>query len=92
MGELLRQTWPVLDRAPGTEAQDATLLTGVEEVELCFFNAPNPGAPAPSAERCTGTWPPLGRTQPTDALPRGVEVKITLTGIGEITRLFLING
>ncbi len=91
-GELLRQTWPVLDRAPATEAQDATLLTEVEEIELCFFSAPVTGTQAPPAERCTGTWPPLGQTQPTDTLPRGVEVKITLTGLGEITRLFLING
>jgi hypothetical protein len=34
-------------------------------------------------------WPTQGINDP---LPRGVEVKITLKGRGEFTRLFLVNG
>jgi hypothetical protein len=34
-------------------------------------------------------WPTEGIN---DILPRGVEVKMTLKGRGEFTRLFLING
>ncbi|BAV33865.1 general secretion pathway protein J [Sulfuricaulis limicola] len=79
-GTLKRLTWPVLDLGPQTTPAEAPLLSDVEEFRVRFY------APA-------GAWVDVWPAQSiTDPLPRGVEVKITLKGRGEFTRLFLING
>lgn len=79
-GTLQRLTWPVLDLGPQTEAAETPLLNDVEEFRVRFY------APAGA---WLDVWPTEGIS---DLLPRGVEVKITLKGRGEFTRLFLING
>ena len=79
-GTLKRLTWPVLDLGPQTTPAETPLLNDVEEFRVRFF------APA-------GAWLDVWPTQGiNDILPRGVEVKMTLKGRGEFTRLFLVNG
>jgi len=79
-GTLKRLTWPVLDLGPQTTPAETPLLSDVEEFRVRFF------APA-------GAWLDVWPTQGiSDVLPRGVEVKMTLKGRGEYTRLFLVNG
>lgn len=77
---LLRLTWPVLDRAPQTEALEATLVKGVENFRVRF---------ATPDGRWLEQWPQEGIA---DELPRGVEVTLELTGRDEFTRYFLVNG
>jgi general secretion pathway protein J len=77
---LQRLTWPVLDLGPQTTPAESPLLNDVEEFHVRFY------APA-------GTWLDVWPTEGiSDILPRGVEVKMTLKGRGEFTRLFLVNG
>ncbi len=77
-GVLTRLAWPELDRSPQSQAQEAPLLTGVEELRLRFFSA---------AGKWEERWPPAAGNE----LPRGVEVTLMLIGRGEITRLFLVH-
>lgn len=79
-GTLRRLIWPVLDQGPQTIPLEIPLLKNVEDFRVRFF------APAGI---WLDTWPSDGIKQ---ILPRGVEVKLTLTGRGEFTRLFLVNG
>ncbi len=79
-GTLKRMVWPVLDQGPDSKPQELTLITHVEEFRVRFFSP---------AGVWLDQWPGEGIK---DVLPRGVEIKLTLTGRGEFTRLFLING
>ncbi len=79
-GTLKRLTWPVLDLGPQTEPTETPLLGAVEEFRVRFY--------APSGA-WLDVWPADGINE---TLPRGVEVKITLKGRGEFTRLFMVNG
>jgi len=79
-GTLKRLVWPVLDQGPQTTPQEYPLLAHVEEFRVRFF--------APAGV-WLDQWPAEGIA---DVLPRGVEIKLTLTGRGEFTRLFLVNG
>ncbi len=85
-GVLMRLAWAELDRAPQSQAQEAPLLTDVEELRLRFFSA---------AGRWEERWPPgadsFGKPPAGSELPRGVEMTIRLTDRGEITRLFLVH-
>jgi len=79
-GTLKRLTWPVLDQGPQTVPLETPLLNQVEEFRVRFY------APAGA---WLDLWPAEGIGE---TLPRGVEVKVTLKGRGEFTRLFLVNG
>ena len=79
-GTLMRLTWPVLDLGPQTTPLETPLLNNVEEFRVQFIG---------SAGVRLGVWPAQGSSE---TLPRGVEVKVTLKGRGEFTRLFLVNG
>ena len=79
-GVLLRLTWPVLDRGTQTEPLESPLLYNIEEFQVRFFT--------PTGGR-VDLWPSQGIT---DALPRGVEIRLLPTGRGEITRRFVIHG
>lgn len=79
-GALKRLTWPVLDRGPQTAPVETVLLTQVQEFRVRFYSP-------------TGAWLDLWPDANNNVvLPRGVEIKLTLTGRGEYTRLLLING
>ena len=85
-GKLERLLWPVLDRAPTTEATSHPLLSAVQELSLRFL----------SQGEWSGEWPPLvsggGNTPNTVTLPQAVEIRFTLEDLGEITRVFQVNG
>lgn len=81
-GRLLRLTWPVLDRAPNSRAEQAELLGGVTAVEVLFYDqnlTPQRAWPLPDTANATP-----------QVLPRAVEVSIELTGRGRVTRLFRV--
>ncbi len=79
-GTLKRIVWPVLDQGPETKPLESPLLDNVDDFRVRFF--------APAGV-WLDEWPAAGISQ---VLPRGVEVKLTLKGHGEFTRLFLVNG
>ncbi|MDH5513411.1 MAG: type II secretion system minor pseudopilin GspJ [Gammaproteobacteria bacterium] len=79
-GTLMRLTWPVLDLGPQTVPVETPILAQVEEFRVRFY------APAGT---WLDAWPVDGIP---DLLPRGVEVRLRLTGRGEFTRLMLVNG
>jgi general secretion pathway protein J len=79
-GQLLRITWPVLDRAPTSKPLDSALIGEVETFEVKFQS--QSGGPV-------DTWPPEG-AQP-DALPSAVEVTLAVKGVGRFRRVFLVN-
>jgi general secretion pathway protein J len=72
---LQRLRYPVLDRAPGTVPDIQPLLEGVERIEFRLLDR---------SGRAHSIWPqPRGG----DALPRAVELRLSVTGIGEVRRL-----
>lgn len=83
-GELLRQSWQVLDRSIDTEAQSARLLTRVKSVELRFMDKDHQWQPQ---------WPGI-TANPNDppTLPRAVEITVELEDWGRLTRIFEVAG
>jgi len=80
---LVRGAYPVLDRAPGSAAQVSTLRRGVTAFGLRYLDGEN---------RWGDSWPPAQGAQAAaaaraSALPRAVEFRIAVPGVGEITRL-----
>ncbi len=76
-GQWLRVRQPVLDRLPASAAQIDPLLDGVESVEWRYLGRAG-AAPL-------DVWPP---PRAADALPRAVELRLTLRDQGEIRRVF----
>jgi general secretion pathway protein J len=79
-GQLLRITWPVLDRAPVTTPLEAPLIANVETFEVRFSD---------SNGNLVTSWPPTG-ANPND-LPPAIEVSLAVKGVGSFKRLFLVN-
>ena len=77
-GALVRQVWPVADRAPDTQAQRMRLLPDVDRVTLRLLGPEG---------RWQQTWPPAGSPE---ALPRALEMTLEVDGWGELTRLFVL--
>jgi general secretion pathway protein J len=78
-GQLLRITWPVLDRAPVTKPNEAPLIANVESFEVRFSD-PN--------GNMVNNWP--AGPNPNDP-PPAVEVSLAVKGMGSFKRLFLVN-
>jgi general secretion pathway protein J len=78
--QLLRFSWPVLDRAQGTEPYRVALLDGVREFSLRYRG---------DGDEWLTQWPPVGLA-PGDPvpLPNAVEVTLELADMGKIRRLF----
>jgi general secretion pathway protein J len=79
-GQLLRITWPVLDRAPTTKPLEAPLIGNVESFEVLFADA--------SGNTVTN-WP-SGGLNPNDP-PPAIVVSLAVKGMGSFKRLFLVN-
>ena len=80
--QLLRWSWQVLDRAQDSQAYQASLLSGVEELQLRYLDA---------QREWQDHWPPSqgdGQIQP--ILPLAIEMRLGLQGQGEIRRLFVL--
>jgi general secretion pathway protein J len=78
-GQLLRITWPVLDRAPMTKPLESPLISNVETFEVRF--------PSQTGNTST-TWPAGGAA---NDLPPAVEITLVVKGMGTFKRLFLVN-
>lgn len=81
---LVRDSWPVLDRAADTLPSERVLLTGVDGFQVRFLDR---------RREWQGSWPPAGEAAGAeDRLPLALEVTLELEGWGTITRLFLLAG
>ncbi len=93
-GNLMRMTWPVLDRAPLTKPVMTPLLHNVEEFQVRFFMSGNAVGAASGA--ASGAWidrwpPPAQQGSNFTPLPRAVEVTVALKGRGKYKRVFLVG-
>ena len=79
---LVRMSWPMLDRVQGVEPRESVLLKDVKAFSLRFMKADRQWAT---------DWPPLmtGETAP-PSLPIAVEVTVELDGWGKLIRLYSI--
>jgi len=80
---LIREHWPVLDRPLGLEPVKAEILDGVTELTIEFLDYDN---------EWQELWPPFTGDNSNDVWPRAVRVRLTLEGMGEITRLIEVAG
>lgn len=82
--ELLRLTWPSLDRGYGVEPVRTPILTGVKQVELRFMDVDR---------NWVDQWPPVTLTNTADSLlPVAVEVTVETEDLGTLVRLFRVPG
>lgn len=80
--DLVRITWPVLDRTQGTEPVESIIISGVESIEWNFNNRTN---------TASSNWPiTTGTTLDIITLPRAIELNMTFEDIGKIRRVILI--
>jgi len=80
---LVRITWPVLDRTQGTEPVESILISEIESIEWNFYDQAN----AESSSWPTTVASSAGRLA---ELPKAVELQINFDDIGEIRRIFLL--
>ncbi|PKM15869.1 MAG: type II secretion system protein GspJ [Gammaproteobacteria bacterium HGW-Gammaproteobacteria-2] len=73
-GELQRLRWPVLDRVAGTLPESETRLRGVSDCQWRYFD-----------RGVSPVWPP--RSTVAERLPRAVELRFNLEGVGALRRL-----
>ena len=83
--QLLRQSWPVMDRSLDSEAVEGVLLEGVKGVDLRFLDA---------NKEWQSQWPPANVSNPnqTPTMPRAVEITIDLEDWGRLRRIFEVVG
>lgn len=78
--KLVRRTWAVLDRAQDSAPLAATLLNGVQSIQVSFLGG-----------GWTGFWPPPGG-DPLSLLPRAVRIRVNFDDATFIRRLFPVGG
>lgn len=81
-GRLLRESWPVLDRAQDSASAEVTVLEQVEDAQWRFLD---------SDRQWQGTWPGPSLTQSAAggaAPPLAVELTLDLKDVGEVRLLF----
>ncbi len=78
-GQLYRQYWFHLDRAPNEQPIRMPLLKGVSELKLRFLD---------SQKEWRERWPPLSMTTQPVPLPKAVEITLVTEQWGDIQRLF----
>jgi general secretion pathway protein J len=78
----LRSAYPVLDRAPTTQAQTHVLRDRIGALRLRYLDNQN---------RWSDTWP-VANADPAAALPRAIELRLTTPDYGEITRTIELVG
>jgi len=95
-GALWRDAYPVLDRAPDSEAQQAMLLDGVEVLELGFLRTlgdVQPGARGIVLETrdWSDSWvPDTGAPDTELPPPAALELRLQLEDWGEMRRLYAL--
>lgn len=81
---LYRVSWPALDRPQGLQPDEARILDQVSGLAVRFLDAQG---------EWHEQWPlPSDATQEVPALPVAVELSISLSDWGDITRLFRVPG
>ena len=82
---LVRMSWPMLDRVQGSEPREAVLLKDVKGFELRFLNLEG---------QWVSEWPPLVLNEEESApnLPKAIEVTLEMEGWGKLVRLFPMAG
>ena len=82
---LIKDTWPVLDRAVDSKPFSRRLLDNVVSFDVSFVD---------ENEKVLLAWPPEKTTAESEApsLPRAVNIQLDLKGWGKVNRLFLIGG
>lgn len=83
-GDLLRLSWPVLDRAQDTTAHESTLLEGVEVMTLRYLSEQG----AWTDEWQTG----LANEAGSPLLPRAIEITMELEHWGNLRRIYRVAG
>lgn len=84
-GQLIRLSWPQLDRERGTKPRQSILLTNVDKIQIKIIS------PTGNVD---SEWPSLQRQGQSNQdatlneLPRGLEVIMTVKPWGEIRRFF----
>lgn len=81
--DLVRITWPVLDRTQSTEPVESILISGIESLEWKFNS---------NANTSSSSWPSAASLSTGDikTLPRAVELSLVFDDIGEIRRVILV--
>lgn len=82
-GQLLREHWPVLDRARSSTPVKIVLLDGVSDFHLQVY----------AGKAWSPSWPPLGqslRDPATLPLPEAVEIRFSSSPWGEIRRVIAL--
>ncbi len=81
---LIKDTWPVLDRAIDSEPFSQVLLRDIESFEMSFVGENG---------QTSRSWPAESNVSGTSVamLPKAVQVHLYLKGWGRIDRLFLIG-
>jgi len=75
-GRIVRAIFPVLDRAPGTQALPRALRDRVDSLRLRYLDA---------SQHWIGSWPAPTASATDPRLPRAVEVRLDTADYGEIT-------
>lgn len=97
---LVRRTWPVLDRAPQTEAVDTVLLDHVEELKWRFLDRnqawqdawPPPGSNlAPTTAATTAAAAQNGGVPQVSEAPRAAELSLRTRDWGDLRLLFKVG-
>jgi len=77
---LYRLSWPVLDRAQGSQPRRSTLVDGIKGIEVHYLD---------QRMKPQSTWPkPNDSKPPGYALPKAMELIMDIEGLGKIRRLF----
>ncbi|WP_275100441.1 type II secretion system minor pseudopilin GspJ [Sedimenticola hydrogenitrophicus] len=85
-GRLIRSVWPTLDRVQGSVPSRQLLADELKSIELRFFSGDGE-----SRDEWNHNWPPGREKADKHAIPRAIEVKLSIKGVGEITRIFLVG-
>jgi general secretion pathway protein J len=81
-GQLLRQSWAVLDRAQDSEAISHVMAEQVKGLEFRFLDQQG---------QWGSQWPATDSSEGHPALPRAVEVNVDLDDWGMVTRLYRVS-
>lgn len=84
---LWRDSWKVLDSTEALEPQSQRLLSGIESLRLRYLL---PTAINFEENQWITGWP--AKEGETASLPLAVEIELTLTGLGTVTRIFALPG
>ncbi len=78
--QLLRRSWPMLDRAQGSGHQESVLADHIQGLEYRYLD---------QALQWQAQWPPgIPAGQQQAVLPRAIEVTLEVEGWGKIRRLY----